>query len=518
MAKKQNSQILSPENYIRQRARNLPLFKCLINEGWEENGLAYITVARRHINENITFCTYLVDLKCLGIKDSFFNFNISEYEFDEFVDKLSYNFELSEIDYSLAHNIIHAGWEYAEEIGFKPYKSFLSTTLFMLEEDDDTIPLIDIPCGDENGKPLFVQGPSEDEATANRIIAQLEKNLGTGNFHYILQVDELPREGIDWDDDDDDEDEEEWDADEFDDDDDEWDDEELDGRAHEADQAVLRLEYEENSFEENARAFLELSRYLEEADWDPDMEEELYEEEEDEEDENEEENENFARLMVLTDILYGSIIAEEELNSWMESWYKESQLYTVTEGAVIEMFGLQSDALFTEKDIANLTAGTGDGGIERYLRERWGDLPYLLATEIAEEEDLLLKREKITAALGKFPDHGLIRIEDRIARLEADGLDEGEIRYESVFGNREEITPIEYARLMGLRIDYFIRKENYAGLESLYYLMEDEFDFEDEEDMDEDVALLFSVLLASRISLLKMHLSGLTETGTVSNA
>ena len=111
----------------------------------------------------------------------------------------------------------------------------------------------------------------------------------------------------------------------------------------------MRLEYEENSFEENACAFLELSRYLEEADWDPDMEEELYEEEEDEEDENEEENENFARLMVLTDILYGSIIPEEELNSWMESWYKESQLYTVTEGAVIEMFGLQSDALFTER-------------------------------------------------------------------------------------------------------------------------------------------------------------------------
>ena len=70
MGKKQKQvpRILSPENYIRQRARNLPLFQCLVNEGWEEEGLVYATIARKHINGNITFCAYLVDLKCLGIK------------------------------------------------------------------------------------------------------------------------------------------------------------------------------------------------------------------------------------------------------------------------------------------------------------------------------------------------------------------------------------------------------------------------------------------------------------------
>ena len=43
MSKKQNQspQILSPENYIRQRARNLPIFKCFVNEGWDEEGLAH---------------------------------------------------------------------------------------------------------------------------------------------------------------------------------------------------------------------------------------------------------------------------------------------------------------------------------------------------------------------------------------------------------------------------------------------------------------------------------------------
>ena len=42
--------LLSPENYIRSRARNLPLFECMISEGWKESGMANILIARNHIN------------------------------------------------------------------------------------------------------------------------------------------------------------------------------------------------------------------------------------------------------------------------------------------------------------------------------------------------------------------------------------------------------------------------------------------------------------------------------------
>ncbi|MDO5664401.1 MAG: hypothetical protein Q4G63_03980 [Bacteroidia bacterium] len=48
-------QILSPENYIRQRARNLPLYKCFINTNWDEQGLAYIVVSRKHITGILPF-------------------------------------------------------------------------------------------------------------------------------------------------------------------------------------------------------------------------------------------------------------------------------------------------------------------------------------------------------------------------------------------------------------------------------------------------------------------------------
>jgi hypothetical protein len=42
--KKQTQQVqqLSPENYIRQKARNLPVFECMINEDWEVSKMASV--------------------------------------------------------------------------------------------------------------------------------------------------------------------------------------------------------------------------------------------------------------------------------------------------------------------------------------------------------------------------------------------------------------------------------------------------------------------------------------------
>ena len=50
MAKKKQSkvvQMLSPENYIRQKARTLPVYKCFVNTDWQEtlHGLGFQTAA-----------------------------------------------------------------------------------------------------------------------------------------------------------------------------------------------------------------------------------------------------------------------------------------------------------------------------------------------------------------------------------------------------------------------------------------------------------------------------------------
>ena len=112
---------------------------------------------RRHVNGNVTVGLYLVDLRCLGIKDTFYAFNIPQEEAEEkFVNHL---FGVEEADYNLAHNLVYAGHDFALEFDIKPHKDF-GITKYILEEDTDKIPVIEIPVGDENGNPSLIVAPS----------------------------------------------------------------------------------------------------------------------------------------------------------------------------------------------------------------------------------------------------------------------------------------------------------------------------------------------------------------------
>jgi hypothetical protein len=181
---------LSPEKYIRQRSRSLPLYKCWITEKWDTEQMASIIVSRRHVSGNLTFCMYLVDLMCLGVKNTMYAYNDSgvalKQMFKNFADRGN-NF--MEIDYATVHNIIYAALEYAEEYGFMPHTDFTNITQYFLEEDNENIPIIEIHCGDENGKPMFVETGHEDPVSLKMIIAKLQKTAGEGNFRVCLKDD-----------------------------------------------------------------------------------------------------------------------------------------------------------------------------------------------------------------------------------------------------------------------------------------------------------------------------------------
>jgi hypothetical protein len=184
MAKKKKGkviQMLSPEKYIRQRARSLPIYECWVNESWNDEKLANIVVARQHTNNNCTVGMYLVDLNCLGIKDTQFLFNIPLRGYRELLEELSSRTEIEPIAYTQAHNIVFAGFEYAEDLGFTPHPDF-ALTQYILEEDNEEIDLIDIECGHQ-GKPFYLRGPMDSDARAAQIIAQLDRVVGPGNYH-----------------------------------------------------------------------------------------------------------------------------------------------------------------------------------------------------------------------------------------------------------------------------------------------------------------------------------------------
>jgi len=149
--KKQN--LPSPENYIKTRARSLPIEVCYINENWKETGLASIIVVRKHTNGNFTFGIFLVDIFALGTKDTFYLFNAEKHKLDEILEKANSE-RMIETDYVLAHNIIYGANVFAEENGFRPCKEF-DITQFILEEDTDDIEFIEIEFG-KNGEPFLI--------------------------------------------------------------------------------------------------------------------------------------------------------------------------------------------------------------------------------------------------------------------------------------------------------------------------------------------------------------------------
>ncbi|MBR5982564.1 MAG: DUF1186 domain-containing protein [Bacteroidales bacterium] len=184
MAKKKNKgngqQFLSADQYIRQKARTLKIGKCYISNEIEQCGEGDIIVTREHTGGKISMGIYLVDIFCLGVKDSFYYLRHDEYELKQIISGIG---DMRECSYEEAHNWIYGAIAFAEEAGIEPHKSF-RLTQFMLEEDSDEIPLIEYEFGRDGKHCLICNNQNE----MNKYLPVLKKNLGD-DFDYILPAD-----------------------------------------------------------------------------------------------------------------------------------------------------------------------------------------------------------------------------------------------------------------------------------------------------------------------------------------
>ncbi len=172
----------TPENYIKNgNARKLPLHECWINTDHLEAGMASVIVTRKHKSGNYTGASFLVDMYCLGIKDSMYFFNIDEEDYQTKV--LRKKDILEKVEYNYAHNLVFGADIYAEELGLSPHKTF-AITQHILEEDTEEIELIYFEFG-KDGKPyLFIRnGENRDKE-----LKILERTQGEGNFNFTQEV------------------------------------------------------------------------------------------------------------------------------------------------------------------------------------------------------------------------------------------------------------------------------------------------------------------------------------------
>ncbi len=183
---------IKPENYIRKYARSLPFSKCYISETWKESGMASIVVSRKMAGGEYAMGFYLVDIFCLGVKNTGVKTNMDQFEFQEFVERIEYGLDddkLIPCEPILAQNIIYGAVEYAEDLGFSPHKDFKHSE-YMLDDVED-IDYLDIEFGVE-GIPHFIVGPFDN---MDRIVKKLEMAVGPDNFNISIPNEYFEREG-----------------------------------------------------------------------------------------------------------------------------------------------------------------------------------------------------------------------------------------------------------------------------------------------------------------------------------
>lgn len=182
-SKGQQQAKISPERFMREKARKLPMGKCYITPRWQEAGIAQIIISRVRPDGSLVVGIFLVDTFCIGVKDATYNPKMSEYEFQELLDRCASGPGLEEISYPEAHNIIYGAIGFAEDGGIKPAKDF-KIAGYILEEDTDYIPLIEYEFG-KNGKHFLVINSDRREMP---YLHQLKKTLGD-DFKFVMNYD-----------------------------------------------------------------------------------------------------------------------------------------------------------------------------------------------------------------------------------------------------------------------------------------------------------------------------------------
>ena len=173
-----NQPPMSDERFIKERMRNLEIGQCYCTEeNLRNDGEGMVIISRKHTGGKLSFCCFLLDTFCLGVKDVNWLLRADDLDLEEVVNHYG-NMDLC--DYVTAHNWVYGALAFAEDAGIQPCKEF-RTAQYFLQEDDDEVPLVEFPFG-KDGKHFLV---AHDQAELNRYLPVLRKNLGE-DFTFVV--------------------------------------------------------------------------------------------------------------------------------------------------------------------------------------------------------------------------------------------------------------------------------------------------------------------------------------------
>lgn len=190
LAKKTGSMALRGTDKVKNYAK-YPIYECLIPNGLFETGLGTIIATRRLPGGPIAISAFVVDVFCLGVKNAFFKLMTEQDYHNTVKPRFIETHEGQQFENThpaCARKIIEGAIDYAGALGFSYHRDYKNAKDIFGDIDASACP-VKYEFGQE-GKPMYIRGPNESINEARKILAQLDRKCGEGNYGYLVPLDD----------------------------------------------------------------------------------------------------------------------------------------------------------------------------------------------------------------------------------------------------------------------------------------------------------------------------------------
>jgi hypothetical protein len=172
------------------KALNYPIDACWETVSLFDSGMGYVVATRRASphSDTVLVGNFLVDTYCLGIKDAFIR-TMSSSDYQSMIEDMQHQSQLGGLQRchpGYAKKLLAGAAKYAKQYGLPPHKDYAKT--YKIFHDVDAEACAESFTYGREGKPFYIAGPNDDAAKQKKIMAQLTRTAGEGNFHFMLPI------------------------------------------------------------------------------------------------------------------------------------------------------------------------------------------------------------------------------------------------------------------------------------------------------------------------------------------
>jgi hypothetical protein len=150
-----------------------------------EQGIGWVIVARfKSAGQRVEAGIFLVDVFCLGVKWAGYESCDRQDYLERIRGHYESKFPMVPVEPDCARKLVEQATEYSRGLGFAPHRDYKKAARVFGGLSAEQCAQ-HFAFGRE-GKPFYCRGPRETEEQARRILGQLEKRCGPGNYHYLV--------------------------------------------------------------------------------------------------------------------------------------------------------------------------------------------------------------------------------------------------------------------------------------------------------------------------------------------